>query len=62
MATSMVRACSQKLLAARTEVADKLLWLIEAGHVANRGLHRQRDPHVCTGDGHQPLHAVILKI
>lgn len=43
------------------EVADKLLWLIEAGHAANRGLHRQRDGHVNTGNGHQPLHAVILK-
>ena len=43
------------------EVAYKLLWLVEAGRVADRRLHRQRDGHVDTGNGHQPLHAVILK-
>lgn len=41
------------------EIADKLLWLIETGYLADRRLHRQRHGHVDAGNGHQPLHAII---
>jgi hypothetical protein len=43
----------------QAEITHKLLRLIETGHLADRRLHRQRDGHVDTGDGHQALHAII---
>lgn len=41
------------------EIAHELLRIVEARHVADRRLHRQRDGHVDAGNGHQPLHAFI---
>jgi len=45
----------------QAEIAYKLLWFVEAGHVADCRLHRQCDGHINAGNGHQPLYAFILK-
>lgn len=43
------------------EIAHEFLRLVEARHVADRRLHRQRDGHVDTRNGPQPLHTFILE-